>query len=252
MNDNDTSVVAVVEETVEDEVTSSQDDTSMMRNEILFKVLFYTSAVSFVLLFFRLIYQIVKKITSGKNGNLLTNSKPFKMMVSSTFKSMDNTGNGEVTKDELYAGLLLIHLKLSKFVGAPACYPPIKTTCDGMFEAADHDNSGGIDEEEFSSIMAVCCGQIMSRMVVYYLIVILGVPYTAAKVVDILPIENGSHWETVTETIVGFAIFSLAIPLVWNFIDEASRKKLVKKEDKPAAPTKSNGVPQEVTPKKKN
>lgn len=74
-----------------------------------------------MLLFFRLIYQIYKKMTNGK-GSLLTNSKPFKMMVSSTFKGMDSTGSGEVTKDELYAGLLLIHLKLSKFVGAPACY----------------------------------------------------------------------------------------------------------------------------------
>lgn len=116
-----------------------------------------------------------------------------------------------------------------------------------MFEAADHDHSGGIDEEEFSSIMAVCCGQIMSRMVAYYLVVMLGVPYTAAKVVDLLPIENGSIWEKVTETIVGFAIFSLAIPLLWNKIDESSRKSLVKKEDKPAA--SSNGVKKEATKK---
>lgn len=125
--------------------------------------------------------------------------------------------------------------------------PPVKDTCDGMFEAADHDHSGGIDEEEFSSIMAVCCGQIMSRMVAYYLVVMLGVPYTAAKVVDLLPIENGSIWEKVTETIVGFAIFSLAIPLLWNKIDESSRKSLVKKEDKPAP--SSNAVKKEATKK---
>ena len=36
--------------------------------------------------------------------------------------SMDSTGNGEVTKDELYAGLLLVHLNLAKFAGAAACY----------------------------------------------------------------------------------------------------------------------------------
>mmetsp|Transcript_44312 Transcript_44312/g.106754 ORF Transcript_44312/g.106754 Transcript_44312/m.106754 type:complete len:120 (+) Transcript_44312:106-465(+) len=119
-----------------------------------------------------------------------------------------------------------------------------------MFEAADHDHSGGIDEQEFSSIMAVCCGQIVSRMIVYYLIVILGVPYVAEKVVDLLPIENGSHWETVTETIVGFIIFSFAIPLLWNYIDESSRKKLVKKEDKPAA--SSNGTKNAATAKKTN
>ena len=119
-----------------------------------------------------------------------------------------------------------------------------------MFEAADHDNSGGIDEQEFSSIMAVCCGQIMSRMIVYYLIVMLGVPYVAQKVVDMLPIEEGSYWEMVTETVVGFAIFSFAIPLVWNYIDESSRKKLEKKDDKPAT---SNGAKDsKATAKKTN
>jgi len=238
---NDTEIVA--EDTVD---TVILGDDSMMRSENLFKVLFFTCLISLVLLFLRLIYQIYKKMTNGK-GSLLTNSKPFKMMVSSTFKGMDSTGSGEVSKDELYAGLLLIHLKLSKFVGAPACYPPVKDTCDGMFEAADHDHSGGIDEEEFSSIMAVCCGQIMSRMVAYYLVVMLGVPYTAAKVVDLLPIENGSIWEKLTETIVGFAIFSLAIPLLWNKIDESSRKSLVKKKDNPAET--SNGVKKEATKK---
>mmetsp|Transcript_44313 Transcript_44313/g.106755 ORF Transcript_44313/g.106755 Transcript_44313/m.106755 type:complete len:243 (+) Transcript_44313:159-887(+) len=241
---DDTEVV--IEETVEQLFVA---DDSMLRSENLFKVLFFTCFITWVLLFFRLIYQIYKKMTTGE-GSVLTNSKPFKMMVTSTFKGMDSTGSGEVTKDELYAGLLLIHLKLSKFVGAPACYPPVKDTCDGMFEAADHDHSGGIDEQEFSSIMAVCCGQIVSRMIVYYLIVILGVPYVAEKVVDLLPIENGSHWETVTETIVGFIIFSFAIPLLWNYIDESSRKKLVKKEDKPAA--SSNGTKNAATAKKTN
>lgn len=151
------------------------------------------------------------------------------MMVESTFASMDNTGNGEVTKDELFAGLLLVHLKLAKFAGAPACYPPGKPTVDKLFDAADHDQSGGIDQEEFSSIMAVSCAQIMSRMVMYYLILMLFVPFAAAQIVNFLPIEDGSIWEKLTETIVGFVMFSVAIPVVWNAIDDASRKNLEKK-----------------------
>lgn len=223
---NDTEVGAA-------EIDKLMNDDSLMRSENLFKALFFVSVISFVLLVFRLLYQIYKKMTTGE-GSILTDSKPFKMMISSTFQSMDRTGNGEVTKDELYAGLLLIHLKLSKFVGAPACYPPVKDTCDSMFEAADHDHSGGIDEGEFASIMKVCCGQMMSRMMMYYLFVMLGVPFLSEKIVDLLPIENGSYWEMVTENIVGFLIFSFAIPLVWNWIDESSTKKLVKKDGKPA------------------
>jgi hypothetical protein len=153
------------------------------------------------------------------------------MMVVSVFASMDSTGHGEVTKDELYSGLLLVHLKLAKFVGAPACYPPEKSTCDTLFDAADHDNSGGIDKDEFSSIMAVSCAQIMSRMVMYYLIVMLFVPYAAAQVVDALPIDEGSYLEMITEAAVGFVIFSVAIPVVWNKIDNASRQNLEKQPE---------------------
>lgn len=57
-----------------------------------------------------------------KSKNVLTESKPFKLMVESTFKAMDGSGNGQVNKDELYAGLLMLHLKLAKFAGAAACY----------------------------------------------------------------------------------------------------------------------------------
>jgi hypothetical protein len=31
-------------------------------------------------------------------------------------------GQDEISKDELYQGLLLVHLKLAKFAGAAACY----------------------------------------------------------------------------------------------------------------------------------
>lgn len=186
-------------------------------------------------LILRLFYQLFKKVASkskeSQNKNFLTRSKPFTMMVGSTFASMDSTGKGEVTKDELYSGLLLVHLKLAKFVGAPACYPPDKSTCDTLFDAADHDNSGGIDKEEFASIMAVSCAQMMSRMVMYYLIVMLFVPYAAAQTVNALPIDEGSYLEMITESAVGFIIFSVAIPVVWNKIDNASRQNLEKKPD---------------------
>jgi hypothetical protein len=145
---------------------------------------------------------------------------------------MDSTGNGEVTKDELYAGLLIVHLKLAKFAGAAACYPPNKPTCDKLFDAADHDYSGTIDKEEFVSIMAVCCAQILSRMVMYYLILLLFVPYASAQIVDSLFIPNGSYLESLLETIVGFAMFYIAVPVAWDFIDELSRSKL---EQKPVA-----------------
>jgi hypothetical protein len=171
--------------------------------------------------------------------NKLTESKLFKNMVESTFSSMDSTGNGEVTKDELYAGLLIVHLKLAKFAGAAACYPPDKPTCDKLFDAGDHDDSGTIDKDEFVSIMAVCCAQILSRMVMYYLILLLFVPYASAHIVDTLFIPNGGYLESLLETIVGFAMFYIAVPVAWDFIDDLSRSKLEQKPVSTKATTKA-------------
>jgi len=169
-----------------------------------------------------------------KSKNILTESKFFQTMVESSFQSMDRTGNGQVSKDELYAGLLLVHLKLAKFAGPAACYPPEKSVCDNLFDAADHDKSGGIDKEEFVAIMGVCCAQILTRMMFYYLILLLFVPYFSANLVDLLWIPNGSYLEMAMETILGFATFYIALPVAWDVVDDLSRSKLEKKEDEEA------------------
>ena len=102
--------------------------------------------------------------------------------------------------------------------------------CDNLFDAADHDKSGGIDKEEFVAIMGVCCAQILTRMMFYYLILLLFVPYFSANIVDFLLIPNGSYLEMIMETTIGFAMFYIAVPVVWDFVDELSRSKLEKKK----------------------
>ena len=62
------------------------------------------------------------KANEGTNTNVLTRSKAFQKLVDATFKSMDEDGHGSITKDELYAGVLMIHLKVAKFAGSAACY----------------------------------------------------------------------------------------------------------------------------------
>lgn len=110
--------------------------------------------------------------------------------------------------------------------------PPDKDVCDKLFDAADHDKSGGIDKDEFVAIMGVCCAQILTRMMFYYLILLLFVPYFSANIVDFLWIPNGSYLEMTMETIISFAMFYIAVPVAWNFVDDLSRSKLEKKEAK--------------------
>lgn len=59
--------------------------------------------------------------TVQKNSSWLTRSKYFEQAVQASFDMVDADNSGDITLDEMYAGLLLIHLKLAVYVGAPAC-----------------------------------------------------------------------------------------------------------------------------------
>ena len=56
----------------------------------------------------------------------MTRSRAFKALVSRAYAVCDNDKSGEVGKAELYAGLLLVHLKLAKFAGPAACYVSLR------------------------------------------------------------------------------------------------------------------------------
>lgn len=118
---------------------------------------------------------------------------------------------------------------MAKYAGPAACYPPSRQVCDQLFDAADANKSGGIDKEEFVKIMGITCAQILSRMLVYYLVLILLVPYLATVAVDKLKVENGSYGEMAAEQSIGLILFFLVIPVVWNHIDSYSEKQLGKK-----------------------
>ena len=93
-----------------------------------------------------------------------------------------------------------------------------------MFEAADKNKSNGIDRDEFVSIIAICCSQILFRMLCYYAILILLVPVVAANLVDYFLVDTGTYLEMATEQMTSMGLFYLAIPLLWNYIDSQSEK----------------------------
>lgn len=187
-----------------------------------------------------------------KASNILTRSKPFKVLVTKTFKACDTSHTGDISKSELYVGLLMVHVKLAKFCGPAATFPPSRDVSDEMFEAADIDQSNGIDHEEFESIIVILCAHILSRMLVYYSILLVFVPWLARHVIDqghtrgYLP-ANNTYWDMATSQTINLSLFYIVVPLVWDWLDTKStqtisnRTTATKKNNQlAAATTKSN------------
>jgi hypothetical protein len=57
-----------------------------------------------------------------KNTSWLTRSKYFQQVVDTCFDMVDTSKSGHIALDEVYTGLLLIHLKLTAYLGLPACW----------------------------------------------------------------------------------------------------------------------------------
>jgi hypothetical protein len=119
-----------------------------------------------------------------ESGSFLTRTTAFKKLTKWAFSVCDSDKTGQLGKSELFAGLLLVHVNLAKYAGAAACYPPSREVVEQLFEASDDDNSGDIDEEEFTCIVVICCGQIFSRMLVYYSVFVVMAPYLAGNIVS--------------------------------------------------------------------
>ena len=57
----------------------------------------------------------------SSSSSWLTRTKYFQKAIDSSFEMIDVDKSGDVSLEELYAGLLLIHLNMAVYVGPPAC-----------------------------------------------------------------------------------------------------------------------------------
>jgi EF-hand domain pair len=183
-----------------------------------------------------------KPVVQG-SFNLLTRTRAFRKITKWAFSQCDSDGTGQVGKAELHTGILLVHIQLAKYAGAAACYPPTRQVIDQLFDAADDNKSGTVDEEEFTQIVLICCAKITSRILVYYAIIILLVPYVADRLIRaLLGIDDWLGWTAkpnnvivnwfekvltcgeVAEKIISLALFFLIVPMLFDWIDSLSRR----------------------------
>mmetsp|Transcript_29024 Transcript_29024/g.33252 ORF Transcript_29024/g.33252 Transcript_29024/m.33252 type:complete len:205 (-) Transcript_29024:203-817(-) len=176
------------------------------------------------------------KNATQNGSNVFTRSKPFKSLVNKAFTACDLNQSGDVSRSELYSSLLYVHITLARYAGPTACFPPSREVSDQLFEAADIDQSNGIDKIEFESILMCCCAQILSRMMVYYSVLILFVPWLARHVLEdvlgrfVYRIPSGSYWEVAAKETISLSIFMGAIPLLWNAIDTQTTHTITRME----------------------
>lgn len=176
-------------------------------------------------------------LNETKSYSILTNHPQFRKLVSWAFQICDTEKNGTIHLQELYAGTLLVHLHLAKYAGIAACYPPTYEVIEQLFHAADDDKSGTIDEEEFVQIVVICCGQIMSRIIVYYTFIIILVPILADQTIRIFmmlsfdeylvkhnPLERILSVTAIMQKIVSFLMFLFLVPNLFDFIDYYSKQ----------------------------
>ena len=66
--------------------------------------------------------------TTTTGSNILTRSKAFKTLVNKVFAACDTSKSGDVSKSEMYVGVLSVHLTLARYAGPAACYVSIQYT----------------------------------------------------------------------------------------------------------------------------
>eukprot|EP00565_Helicotheca_tamesis_P002406 CAMPEP_0185740940 /NCGR_PEP_ID=MMETSP1171-20130828/38692_1 /TAXON_ID=374046 /ORGANISM="Helicotheca tamensis, Strain CCMP826" /LENGTH=245 /DNA_ID=CAMNT_0028412871 /DNA_START=596 /DNA_END=1333 /DNA_ORIENTATION=- len=222
-----------------------------------------------------LIYRLVRSkpglVVKDRKVAGWTQSKAFRRLVKNVFEVCDENKTGEISKTELYVGVLLTHVKLAKYLGAGATFPPTRQAVDKIFEASDDDGSGTIDEEEFTKIMVILFSQITSRLAAYYGILIGLVPliisgfiklldyigvdtaldaldkgvwdeYAPEKLQELVSYIPESVWTTLPETLLSTFMMMFAVPAAWDYLDSHFQNVAEK-----AAPVEKDEVAEKET-----
>eukprot|EP00980_Cylindrotheca_fusiformis_P020491 scaffold7542_cov113-Cylindrotheca_fusiformis.AAC.7 len=162
-------------------------------------------------------------------SNVITDSQYFSKLVDWAYHVCDPEGTNKIGKSDLYAGLLLVHVKMAKVAGSAATFPPERTTVNQLFDACDISSTGTINREEFDIFLTVSSAQIFGRILINWLTYIFVIPYYSKRIVDSFGLTEGTYWETVAEQACGLFLFIVIMPIIWGIIDQESRKSAGRK-----------------------
>jgi len=153
-------------------------------------------------------------------SNRLTQSKAFHRLVDWAYSVCDTKKTNHISSEQLYSGLLLVHLNLARFCGSAACMPPSRMVVQDLFDASDVDESGGIDRDEFDIIVKVSCAQIFGRVLINYTTLIFVIPLLSKIFVEKYLDPNNIYLEMIGIQFTGMFLFVVIIPILWNIVDK--------------------------------
>lgn len=131
-------------------------------------------------------YGAKRDVDKMKRGaNFMVRSARFERLVQYVFDIVDVDKSGKICKKELYAGLILVHLKLAAYVGPAACRPASREYVEEIFDILDVDKSGFLSRKEFRVAMMIFCSQIVSRVMVQICMTLMIVPFLAKYMLEI-------------------------------------------------------------------
>jgi hypothetical protein len=142
--------------------------------------------------------KLKQKLKESKSW--LTSTKYFQRIIDKSFNMIDVDGSGDITLEELYAGLLLIHLQMAAYVGAPATKPASLDYVTEIFQLLDADNSGVLDKDEFTTVMKILYSQVFTRIALSMSITLLVVPLTTSYIVKS---HIGMYYSAMGQRVVG-------------------------------------------------
>ena len=142
--------------------------------------------------------KLKQKLNESKSW--LTSTKYFQRIIDKSFNMIDVDGSGDITLEELYAGLLLIHLQMAAYVGAPATKPASLEYVTEIFQLLDVDNSGVLGKDEFTTVMKILYSQVFTRIALSMSITLLVVPLTTSYIVKS---HIGMYYSALGQRIVG-------------------------------------------------
>jgi len=143
-------------------------------------------------------------------------------------------GNGTIDVKELYAGVLVIYLRLKAFVQLKV---PRRESVMQLLEVTDKDHSGSLDAEEFKYTMHLLSNQLLCRALVQ-LVLVLSCPLLASVLVRAVGCavqENETSIkaastkckEKLQSLLIGRALLALVTPIgtqvqkIWNRLPDS-------------------------------